>query len=318
MSSRYQPPMHTNGSIGRLDRTSLIEYEAIPEETAKSSTVEYETDKGLTDDRWLISVKDGQFPPAHMEWLRDFERDPDQPLKKSYRSGVLLPSVDQSAPVLSIAMTFMAGADKPTVAKAEMSKISDLEPPQKSHEWRMFTAATLLQRFEIGTDLSIQKKDNSYEIMIAHKERKGQRNSRSPSSSMYNEPIRGLLTKSPPDMDESMAVIKRNVQDHTLTIDSDKVKLMHDLPMDGQFDIACTLIEIDMFSMRDLMTNYRTIVQDGGRNIAAKEIVQILDVSGLTKPRFYPRKYHNSPFFRKSLNSFLRTRSTVQFLLTWK
>jgi hypothetical protein len=269
--------MHTNGSMVRLDRTSLIEYEAIPEETAKSSKVEYETDKGLTDDRWLISVKDGQFPPAHMEWLRDFERDPDQPLKKSYRSGVLLPSVDQSAPVLSIAMTFMAGADKPTVAKAEMSKISDLEPPQKSHEWRMFTAATLLQRFEIGTDLSIQKKDNSYEIMIAHKERKGQRNSRSPSSSMYNEPIRGLLTKSPPDMDESMAVIKRNVQGHTLTIDSDKVKLMHDLPMDGQFDIACTLIEIDMFSMRDLMTNYRTIVQDGGRNIAAKEIVQILD-----------------------------------------
>lgn len=226
----------------------------------------------MHQNRILIDV---QFPPAHMEWLRDFERDPDQPLKKSYKSGILLPNVDQSAPVIKIAMTFMAGADKPTVAKAEMSKISDLEPPQKSHEWRMFTAATLLQRFEIGPDLSIQKKDNSHDIMIAYKERKGQ--IRSPSSSTYNEPIRGLLTKQAPDPDESMALTRRHIQDHTLTIDSDKVKLMHGLCTDGNFDICCTLIEIDMFSMRDLMTNYRTIVQDGGRNIAAKEIVQILD-----------------------------------------
>ena len=294
MSSRYQSPMHAGGSLGRIDRTSLVEYEAIPEETPKARG-EYETDKGLTDDRWLISVKDGQFPPAHMEWLRDFERDPDQPLKKSYRSGILLGSVDQNAPVLNIAMTFMAGADKPTVAKAEMSKISDLEPPQKSHEWRMFTAATLLQRFEIGTDLSIQKKDNSHEIMIAYKERKGQ--IRSPGSSMYNEPIRSLLTKNAPDMDDPMALIKRNPHDHTLTIDSDRVKLMHGLPTDGHFDIACTLIEIDMFSMRDLMTNYRTIVQDGGRNIAAKEVVQILDVSGRGE------QYHDSPLPRKCPNS---------------
>jgi hypothetical protein len=266
--------MPTGGSIGGMDRSSLVGYEAIPEEPSKLSG-ESETGRGLTDDRWLISVKDGQFPPPHMEWLRDFERDPDQPLKKSYKSGILLANVDHNAPVIKIAMTFMAGADKPTVAKAEMSKISDLEPPQKSHEWRMFTAATLLQRFEIGPDLSIQKKDNSHDIMIAYKERKGQ--IRSPSSSTYNEPTRGLLTKSAPDPDESQALIKRNIQDHTLTIDSDKVTLMHGLCTDGNFDITCTLIEIDMFSMRDLMTNYRTIVQDGGRNIAAKEIVQILD-----------------------------------------
>jgi hypothetical protein len=165
----------------------------------------------------------------------------------------------------------------------------------------MFTAATLLQRFEIGTDLSIQKKDNSHEIMIAYKERKGQ--IRSPGSSMYNEPIRNFLTKNAPDTDDSMALIKRNPHDHTLTIDSDRVKLMHGLPTDEHFDIACTLIEIDMFSMRDLMTNYRTIVQDGGRNIAAKEIVQILDVSGREEPISYFREYHDSPLPRKYPNS---------------
>jgi hypothetical protein len=236
---------------------------------------EQETGKGLTDDRWLISVKDGQFPPPHMEWLKDFERNPDEPLQKSYKSGILLPNVDQSAPVIRIAITFMAGADKPPVAKAEMSKISDLEPFQKSHEWRMFTAATLLRRFEVGPDLSIQQKDNSHSIMLAYKERKG--HIKSPSSSIYNEPIRGMLTKNPPDPNESQALIRRNVQDHTLTIDSDNVKLMHGLCNGNSFDITCTLIEIDMFSMRDLMTNYRTIVQDGGRNIAAREILQILD-----------------------------------------
>jgi hypothetical protein len=131
--------------------------------------------------------------------------------------------------------------------------------------------------------------------MIAYKERKGQ--IRSPGSSMYNEPIRSLLTKNAPDMDDPMALIKRNPHDHTLTIDSDRVKLMHGLPTDGHFDIACTLIEIDMFSMRDLMTNYRTIVQDGGRNIAAKEVVQILDVSGRGEQYYdsLPRKCPNSP-----------------------
>jgi len=55
----YQTPMPTGGSVGRMDRTALVEYDAIPEEIPKGSG-EYETSKGLTDDRWLISVKDGQ------------------------------------------------------------------------------------------------------------------------------------------------------------------------------------------------------------------------------------------------------------------
>lgn len=280
MAARYPTQMPNNGMIPvRDNRKTLVSYDTtiieIPEPPPKD-----ETNTNLTDDRWLITVKDGQFPPPQIEWLKDFERNPDEPLKKSYRSGILLQNVDPSAPIVRIGITFMAGADKPTVAKAEMRKISDHKPFQKSHEWRMFTGATLLRRFEIGEDLTIQQKDDSHSIMKSVKERKTSR--RSYGSSMSNESSRNLLTKSGPGPDtdgfQSMSLVKRNIQDHVLTIDSDSVELMHGLcPPDHDFDITCALIEIDMFSMRDLMTNYRTIVQNGGRNIAATEVLQILD-----------------------------------------
>jgi hypothetical protein len=68
-------------------------------------------------------------------------------------------------------------------------------------------------------------------------------------------------------------VVKRNIQDHTLTIDSGQVKLLHGIVgANHNFDIVATLVEIDMFSMRDLMMNFRTVVQSGGRNVSAKDI----------------------------------------------
>ncbi len=238
MSGRYQTSMPSGGSIGGVDRNALIGYEAIPEENTTLSSEEHGASKGLTDDRWLISVKDGQFPPSHIPWLRDFERDPDQPLKNSYQSGILLANVNQNAPVITVSMTFLAGADNPTVSKAEMSKMSDNEPPQKSHEWRMFTAATLLQKFEVGQDLSIQKKDNSHEIMIAYKERTRKNQMKSPVLEAYNESVNRLLMKPMPESGDSQALIRRNIQDHILTIDSDNVKLMHGHCVDDLADIS--------------------------------------------------------------------------------
>jgi len=122
-----------------------------------------EHDTAVQKDQLIINILGVQFPPG-LEWLRDFERSPDTPLKRSYRNGILQSKVDTSAPIIKVGITFLAGADKPSVITAEMSKVSDNAPFQKSPEWRVFTAATLLNRFEVGDDLLISHRDDSATI----------------------------------------------------------------------------------------------------------------------------------------------------------
>jgi hypothetical protein len=230
-------------------------------------------------DQMIISVLEVQFPPPGLEWLKDFERNPDSPIKKSYRRGILQAQVDKDAPVVKVGITFLAGADKPSVIAAEMSKVSDEKPFQKSPEWRVFTAVTLLTKFEVGDDLLIHHKDDSAEIFKKSNERK--RISEGKPAEKDQGSFQKLLSKQNSGSQpggQSQEIVKRNIFDHTLTIDSDEVKLLHGIIGDDHgFDIACTLVEIDMFSMRDLMMNFRTIVQSGGRNVKSKDILAILD-----------------------------------------
>ena len=113
-----------------------------------------------------------QFPPERLQWLQYFERSPDATIQKSYHKGNILPEVDQSAAVIRIGITFMAGGDKPSVTAAEVSKISDAKPDQRTPEWRVFTAATLLKRVVVADDLSINQSDDSQNINARYKERK--------------------------------------------------------------------------------------------------------------------------------------------------
>jgi hypothetical protein len=47
-----------------------------------------EHDTAVQKDRLIINILGVQFPPG-LEWLRDFERSPDTPLRRSYRNGIL-------------------------------------------------------------------------------------------------------------------------------------------------------------------------------------------------------------------------------------
>lgn len=245
--------------------------------TVATSTLTVNNEKQeVQDDGWVISFLNGQFPPEHMEWLKYFEKRPESTLRKSYRVGNLLSEVDNSAPIIRVGITFMAGGDGHTVAGAEWSQASAEKAAQKSAEWRVFTAATLLKRFVVEDDFSIKQSDDSPNILAANKDRKRQSLGLRPIE--HTSTTRGHLSKPHPDERETQSVVPRNLQDHPLTIDSDEVVLFHGDIEDGHdFDIICTLIEIDLFSMRDLMTNYRTIVQGGQRNLSAKEIIPILD-----------------------------------------
>jgi hypothetical protein len=270
------PPQYPIGRDGD-DNSSIEETNTDYELSASSLSLSNETKKPLhASDQWIISVKDEQFPP-NVDWIKDFESNPDEPFKKSYRAGIPLIEVDPNAPKIRVGITFLEGRDRPSVAQAEMSKVSYREPPQQTPQWRVFTAATLLKRFDVGSDLSINRRDDSHNILEDRKER--MKMLKSPTSPDRNRQIpQRVLTRTPSEEDNSKAVIKRNIQDHTLTIDSDQVKLIHGTnSTDQEFDITCTLVEIDMFSMRDLMRNYRTIIQSGKRNMTSKDTIQILD-----------------------------------------
>lgn len=220
-----------------------------------------------------IRIKDEKVPP-NVAWIKDFEGSPDQTFKKTYSAGIALDVIDPKVPIIRVGITFLEGRDENSVVKAEMWAASYHEPPQQTPQWRVFTAATLLKRFEVGDDLSIERKDDSHCILKNREERTkilrppapADRNRRTPKS---------IFKRTPP---EEEALAEHNYKDHTLTIDSGQVKLIHGKYNPHQdFDIVCTMIEIDMFSMRDLMRNYHTSVQSEKRNMATKEVLQMLN-----------------------------------------
>jgi hypothetical protein len=196
--------------------------------------------------------------------------------KKSYRASIPLDEVDPNAPKIRVGITFLEGRDRPSVAEAEMNKVSYREPPQQTPQWRVFTAATLLKRFDVGSDLSINRRDDSHNILEDRKERVKMLKSRTSPDRNRQIPQR-VLTRTPPEEYNSKDVIKPNIQDLTLTIDSDQVKLIHRTnSTDQEFDITCTLVEIDMFSMRDLMR--RNNLQSGKHNMTSTDTIQLLDI----------------------------------------
>jgi hypothetical protein len=202
------------------------------------------------DQEWIINVKDAAFPPDHQEWLKQYERPPNAPIKQSYRHAILQAQVDTSAPTIDVAIIFAEGQDKPSVNESELKRRSDDAPPQKTPEWRVNTAATLLRRFEVDDEICISRPDNSGEIMY-----------RRISSAR-----------------SAGSLIPRNIQDQTLTIDSNRVKLIYPggAIRDG-FHVVSTLIEVDLFSIANLMSNYRQIISSMSRNVATSEILMILD-----------------------------------------
>jgi hypothetical protein len=224
-------------------------------------------------DQWIISVKDEQFPPNH-EWLRYFETNPEEPFAKSYHAGIPLPEVDPSAPRIRIAIQFLKGRNKHSVAHAEISNLSYDEADQKTPQWRVFTAATMLRTFDVGAGLSITRRDNSRKYLQEFENGMKRGSYRSLLQIKQTSPRPIAKT---PDEEGSQAIIQYNVQDHTFTIDSSDVRLINWTDSTAQdFDIVCTLVEIDMFSLRDFSRNYLAIIRIGQRNGAAKDVFQIL------------------------------------------
>lgn len=270
-----------------MDHSSVVPFGYGMSETSLESSNERVQDK-----RWLLDVKDASFPPEHIAWLRGYERSPDTPLRQTYRRGIVQQDFDPSAPTIHIGIIFLEGADKPTVIHAEMNRETREAPAQKSAEWRVATAATLLKRFEVRDNFIISRQDDSLRILEANKINRSQRRWLSQSEQgkvqmrLYeilcltfqvaessNSFLRGRPTGDP-----IQSLIKRDIQDHVLNIDSDYIHIIHqDRDFTTKYDIISTLIEIDMQSICSLLANFREIISSGGRNRSSKDIIVILD-----------------------------------------
>ena len=77
----------------------------------------------------------------------------------TYVSGTALEEVQPSAPVLTVGLKFLPGADKPQVNRTEQINMEGKEPDQKDALWRVATAGSLLSQFNISPDLQIVHTD---------------------------------------------------------------------------------------------------------------------------------------------------------------
>lgn len=271
--------------------------------------------RALTGDNWLISTLRYQFPPDHhMKCRWDFKKYPEFGLRKSYKDGLAaLNEVDRSAPIIQIGITFKAG-DNISATMAEMSKISDMYSDQKTPAWRVFTSANLLRLFRIADDLSHIHRDRPATDMGLYKRGKdGSRyqDSRSPSYLQGSGPYRSALLNPYPKERNSRAFVKRNIQKHNLTIDSNYVRLLHGNQRSNQgFDFTCTLVEVDLLSMRELVTNFRAIAQSEQHNLSAQQILRILDTMIIDVRRLCTR---NPQLFRMSTRALIAQSEHIRY-----
>ena len=270
----------------------------------------------------MLSPLEGQRLPLEMAWFRDFQnkRRPDDTFVKSFQDGNVLPEVSRDGPRISVGITLLSGSDIMAVndaefkrlqkdsttqrcagrdySRAEIRRLQQESSPQKSPEWKVYTAAALLQRIHVDQYLRTSLQDDSTGIVDKYRRRHGQiadtgytsivtigsrqRTQEGISSAGDHPGVRSntVVLRSPTAVGfhQNSDAVSSAGRTAILTISSDNVEILLDQPSPNhQFDIVSTLIEVDHFSLRDLMQNYQTIIQSTGRAISTQDILKILD-----------------------------------------
>jgi hypothetical protein len=209
-----------------------------------------------TKDIIYEQIADNQFPMEETEFVvRCFGKRADASARQTYVDGKRVNEVSEAAITPRIGMTFMAGADTPQVNRMEQVGMARKNPDQKSANWRVNTAGTLLHDFEVDTDLSIIQSDNTSQVIARYRER-------------------NLLTDRPyfASNGAKHALATKGWNDRTVTIHSDHVEIVNDLAR-GSWDLESTLIEVDGSSLTSLMVNYRHLIYRGGPSLTFAETV---------------------------------------------
>ncbi|KAL9046131.1 MAG: hypothetical protein Q9214_000951, partial [Letrouitia sp. 1 TL-2023] len=96
--------------------------------------------------------------------IKQLEKQADPRFRRTYTNGLPLEQVIESAPVLTVGLKFLPGADKPQVNRTEQVDMEGKEADQKDAQWRVATAGSLLSQFNVSQDLQITQTDQTANI----------------------------------------------------------------------------------------------------------------------------------------------------------
>ena len=182
----------------------------------------------------------------------------------------------QSAPgresaVVRVGIDFLPGSNRPEVTRLEQDLYDKRPPDQRSAEWRVGTARTLLSNFAINADMSISSEDMSMQIANESTRRASYRKLHRKRDHSRN-PSRMSSSSS----GDSNRLSKRTHEKKYIVIDSNYVKLVNDL-RNGSWDVEATLIEVDEKALLDVMINCRNLIQKRGPEMTNSETKDLLE-----------------------------------------
>jgi hypothetical protein len=192
--------------------------------------------------------------------IKRLEKAADHGLRRTYVDGQPVKDVNESAPILEVGLSYLPGADVPTVNRLEQTNMmTNRIPDQLDSLWRVNTAGTLLSEFDVNADFSITNKDQTADIVERVKNR--------------------LKDASIFQMGQNHnAIVVRGRAISAVTIDSDRVKIVRNLDEHSQkFDVESTLIEIDGTSFVNLIVRYKLIIQRGGTTLSLIDTKELLE-----------------------------------------
>ena len=192
--------------------------------------------------------------------MQQLEMKADPRLRRTYTNGRPIEEVLPSAPVLTVGLTFLPGADKPQVNRSEQINMEGKEADQKDALWRVNTAGSLLSQFNVSPDLQILHTDQTASIVTRAKYQARDRN--------HNQ------NRQLPDQRKTLDWRKKHFD--TVTIDSAHVTIVKDLRK-GDWDLRGLLVEVDWSSLWDLMVNYRNLIAGGGPEMTFEETRTLLE-----------------------------------------
>jgi hypothetical protein len=192
-------------------------------------------------------IADNQFPMEESEFIvQRLEKRADLSLRQTCVDGKRVSEGSGTAIAPRVSIAFMAGADLPQVTRMEQVGMMSKTPDQKSATWRVDTAGTLLNDFEVDTDLSIIQADNTAQVIAPSRER-------------------NLLADAPyfVSNNANLGLLSKRCNDRTVTIHSDHVQIVHELTGANR-DFESILIEVDGSSLTSLIVNYSHLIYRGG------------------------------------------------------
>ena len=205
----------------------------------------------------LVDLTNKTLAPEHTGYMvQALERKPDPQFRRTYKNGLPLEEVIDSAPILTVGLKFLPGADKPQVNRTEEMDMIGKEPDQKDAAWRVATAGSLLSQLTVFPDLQIVQTDQT-SIIVA----KAQSLAPKQDRRFSNHRKALVLHKQYPD---------------SVTIDSEHVTVVKDL-RNGDWDLRGLLVEVDWSSLWDLIINYRSLIAKGGPEMTPEETRTLLE-----------------------------------------